>query len=159
MRLPYTFTSEAIKGYSDSTLAKSERADCVVRAVASAYDMPYDKAHKWVADTFGRRHRRGTFGFPGGMDRMSANATRLNRKLTRKIDAKYLTTNGGKSKMSVGTFAKEYNKGLMVEPTCLLVLILTWSYLNVLKSTPPTQALTSPVNGSTAKKPVCKICL
>ena len=114
MRLPYTFTSEAIKGYSDSTLAKSERADCVVRAVASAYDMPYDKAHKWVADTFGRRHRRGTFGFPGGMDRMSANATRLNRKLTRKIDAKYLTTNGGKSKMSVGTFAKEYNKGTYI---------------------------------------------
>ena len=114
MKLPYTFTSEAIKGYSDSALAKSERADCVVRAVASAYDMPYDKAHKWVADTFGRRHRRGTFGFPGGMDRMSANATRLNRKLTRKIDAKYLTTNGGKSKMSVGTFAKEYNKGTYI---------------------------------------------
>ena len=114
MKLPYTFTSEAIKGYSDSALAKSERADCVVRAVASAYDMSYDKAHKWVADTFGRRHRRGTFGFPGGMDRMSANATRLNRKLTRKIDAKYLTTNGGKSKMSVGTFAKEYNKGTYI---------------------------------------------
>ena len=49
MKLPYTATSEAIKGYSDSALAKSERSDCVVRAVASAYDMLYDKAHKWEA--------------------------------------------------------------------------------------------------------------
>jgi len=114
MKLPYTATSEAIKGYSDSALAKSERADCVVRAVASAYDMLYDKAHKWVAETFNRQMRRGTRGFPQGMDRMSANATRLNRKLTKKIDAKYLKTNGGKSQMSVGTFAKEYNKGTYI---------------------------------------------
>ena len=57
------------------------------------------------------------------------------------------------------SMAKEYNKGFIVEPTCLLVLILTWSYLNVLKSIPPTHALTSPVKGSTAKKPVCSICL
>ena len=57
------------------------------------------------------------------------------------------------------SIAREYNKGFIVLPTCLLVLIFTWSYLNVLKSTPPTQAFTSPVNGSTAKKPVCKICL
>lgn len=114
MKLPYTATSEAIKGYSDSALAKSERADCVVRAVASAYDMPYDKAHKWVSETFNRQMRRGTRGFPQGMDKMSYSATRLNRKLTRKIDAKYLTTNGGKSQMSVGTFAKEYNKGTYI---------------------------------------------
>ena len=57
------------------------------------------------------------------------------------------------------SIAKEYNKGFIVDPTCLLVLILTWSYLNVLKSIPPTHALTSPVKGSTAKNPVCSICL
>jgi hypothetical protein len=114
MSIPYTSTSQAIKGYSESTLAKSERADCVVRAIASAYDIHYDKAHKWVADTFKRKPKKGTFGFPIGMNRMSENNTRFNYKRTKTIDAKYLTTNKGKSKMTVGTFAKEYNIGTYI---------------------------------------------
>jgi len=114
MSIPYTSTSQAIKGYSDSPLAKSERADCVVRAIASAYDLEYDKAHQWVAKTFNRKPKKGTFGFPVGMNRMSDNNTRFNYKRTRTIDAKHLTTNGGKSKMTVGTFAKEYNIGTYI---------------------------------------------
>ena len=114
MSIPYTATSQAIKGYTDSTLAKSERADCVVRAIASAFDLEYDKAHKWVATTFNRKPKKGTFGFPIGMNKMSDNNTRLNYKQTRTIDAKHLTTNNGKSKMTVGTFAKEYNTGTYI---------------------------------------------
>lgn len=114
MSIPYTATSLAIKGYSESTLAKSERNDCVVRAIASAFDLEYDKAHKWVATTFNRQFRKGTFGFPIGMNKMSDNKTRFNYKRTRTIDAKYLTTNKGKSKMTVGTFAKEYNTGTYI---------------------------------------------
>ena len=45
---------------------------------------------------------------------MSDNNTRFNYKRTKTIDAKYLTTNGGKSKMTVGTFAKEYNTGTYI---------------------------------------------
>ena len=114
MKIPYTATSVAIKGYSDSTLAKSERRDCVVRAIASAYDLEYDKAHKWVADTFNRKPKRGTYGFPQGMDKMSDSKTRMNYKRTKTIDAKQLTTNGGRSKMTVGTFAKLYDKGTYI---------------------------------------------
>ena len=114
MSIPYTSTSLAIKGYSESLLAKSERADCVVRAVASAFDLHYDKAHKWVADTFKRKPKKGTWGFPVGMDRMSTNNTRFNYKKTKTIEAKYLTTNNGKSKMTVGTFVKEYDKGTYI---------------------------------------------
>ena len=114
MSIPYTSTSQAIKGYSESTLAKSERADCVVRAIASAFNLEYDKAHQWVAKTFNRKPKKGTFGFPIGMNRMSDNNTRFNYKRTKTIDAKYLTTNGGKSKMTVGTFAKEYNTGTYI---------------------------------------------
>ena len=47
MSIPYTSTSIAIKGYADSALAKSETNDCVVRAIASAFDIEYSKAHKW----------------------------------------------------------------------------------------------------------------
>ena len=114
MSIPYTSTSLAIKGYADSALAKSETNDCVVRAIASAYDIEYFKAHKWVADKFNRKPKKGTFGFPVGMDRMSTNNTRMNYKRTKTIDPKFLTTNGGKSKMTVGTFAKEYNIGTYI---------------------------------------------
>ncbi len=114
MSIPYTATQEAIIGYQDSQLAKSERRDCVVRAIASAYNIHYDKAHRWVATTFGRKPKRGTYGFPTGMDRLSDTKSRLNRKLTKKIDPKSLTTNGGKSKMTVGTFVKEYDKGTYI---------------------------------------------
>jgi hypothetical protein len=110
--IPYTATSQAIKGYQDSPLAKSETRDCVVRAIASAYDIEYDKAHKWVAQTFGRKPKRGTYGFPGGMNRMSDAKTRMNYKRTQTID--HLTTNSGKSKMTVGTFAKLYDKGTYI---------------------------------------------
>ena len=88
MKIPYTATSQAIKGYSDSALAKSEKSDCVVRAIASAYDIQYD--------------------------RMSDNKTRMNYKSTKTIDPKHLTTNNGKSKMTVGTFVKLYDKGTYI---------------------------------------------
>ena len=112
--IPYTATSLAIKGYSESPLAKSERSDCVVRAIASAFDIQYDKAHTWVQKTFNRKPKKVTFGFTQGMDKMSINNTRFNYKKTKTIDSKYLTTNGGKSKMSVGTFVKEYDKGTYI---------------------------------------------
>lgn len=114
MKIPYTATSQAIKGYSDSALAKSETRDCVVRAVASAYDIQYDKAHKWVATTFNRKPRKGTYGFPIGMNKMATNKTRMNYKSTKTIDPKHLTTNNGKSKMTVGTFVKLYDKGTYI---------------------------------------------
>jgi hypothetical protein len=112
MSIPYISTSDAIKGYQDSQLAKTERGDCVVRAIASAYDIYYDKAHRFVADTFGRKPRSGTYGFTPGMNRIVDNKTRINRKLTNKVLD--LTTNGGKSKMTVGTFAKWYDKGTYI---------------------------------------------
>ena len=112
--IPYTANSIAIKGYSESPLAKSERADCVVRAIASAFDIQYDKAHTWVQKTFNRKPKKGTFGFPQGMNKMSNDKTRMNYKQTRTIDSKDLTTNNGKSKMTVGTFVKLYDKGTYI---------------------------------------------
>lgn len=110
--LPYTKTSDAIIGYTDSLIAKSERADCVVRAVASATGMDYNKAHKWVETKFNRKHRKGTFGFAAGMNGMSASGTTLNRKSIKPLTKVELTN--GKSKMTVGSFAKIYNKGAFV---------------------------------------------
>lgn len=46
---------------SQSKLAKKENNDCVVRAFMMALDLPYDKAHKFVADKFKRVNRKGTY--------------------------------------------------------------------------------------------------
>ena len=43
-----------------SEIAKGEKNDCVVRAVANACDVNYDQAHKYVAETFDRKKGKGT---------------------------------------------------------------------------------------------------
>tara|TARA_R100001509_G_scaffold4649_1_gene2935 strand:- start:180 stop:662 length:483 start_codon:yes stop_codon:yes gene_type:complete len=42
-----------------SILAKSETNDCVVRAVANAFNISYDKAHEFAANKLGRKPRKG----------------------------------------------------------------------------------------------------
>ena len=105
-KLPYTRTSDAIKGYSDSTVAKTERADCVVRAIAAASGMVYDKAHSFVAETFGRKPRKGTSGFIIKMNQLVATNKKLNRK---KITA--VSVKNGVRNMTVNNFTKIYTKG------------------------------------------------
>ena len=43
-----------------SLLAKSEKNDCVVRAFANAFNITYDIAHSFTAETFKRMFRKGT---------------------------------------------------------------------------------------------------
>lgn len=59
-RLPYEQTGNAIKGYVDSEIAMGETNDCVVRAFASSFEIPYDEAHSFVAKFFNRQPRKGT---------------------------------------------------------------------------------------------------
>ena len=50
-------------GYSvskRSAIAKREKNDCMVRAVANAFEISYDQSHAWVKDTFKRGVRQGT---------------------------------------------------------------------------------------------------
>ncbi len=42
-----------------SLLAKSEKNDCVVRAFANAFNITYDVAHKFTAEKFKRKFRKG----------------------------------------------------------------------------------------------------
>jgi len=43
-----------------SSLALNEKNDCAVRAFANAFAITYDTAHKFAADVFGRKPKRGT---------------------------------------------------------------------------------------------------
>jgi hypothetical protein len=55
-------SADHIIGYNESAIAKGERNDCVVRAIASTFKLEYNIAHKFVADEFSRQPRKGTFG-------------------------------------------------------------------------------------------------
>ena len=124
-QLPYCKTSEAIKGYDNSVIAKTENNDCVVRAIASAFEIHYDYAHQTVADTFGRKPKEGTRGFVYGMNRLAKDRTRIGRKCCKMMGkpmSEYSVFNTlnydvivkGKKvnrQMTVGTFVSKYPIG------------------------------------------------
>jgi len=123
-RLPYEMTSKAIKGYSESAIAKGETNDCVVRAFASSFEIPYDEAHSFVAQRFGRKSRKGTFGtvtkmlnlvdsnFELNSKKISVVGDRKNNYLFGSLEYPVKVSGETKMrKMTVGTFIKKNPKG------------------------------------------------
>jgi hypothetical protein len=60
--LDYKYSTEAIANFSQSELARQEKNDCVVRAVAAASGSAYEPAHQFVKSVFDRNDKEGTFG-------------------------------------------------------------------------------------------------
>jgi hypothetical protein len=133
--LPYEKTGNAIKGYVESVIAKGESRDCVVRAFASAFEMSYDYAHKYVADEFGRKPRKGTYGTVTTLVKMADNLIKVNGKKICPLGERHndymlrslmydVTVKGvtKKRNMTVGTFVKQNPKGtffVLVKDTLL----------------------------------------
>jgi len=122
--LPYEKTGNAIKGYTESVIAKSERGDCVVRAFASSFDVSYDFAHKYVADEFGRKPKKGTYGTVTTLVKMADKLIKVNDKKICPLGVRHndyllkslmydVTVKGvtKKRNMTVGTFVKQNPKG------------------------------------------------
>lgn len=117
--LKYISTKDAIIGYSDSVIAKTETNDCVVRAISSAFEMHYDEAHQFVKVKFGRENRKGTRFFVGGMRRMVDDKVQINGKLFETMGNEYghvsyeVKVKGQmvKRNMTTGTFIKKYPVG------------------------------------------------
>ena len=122
--LPYEKTGNAIKGYNDSAIARVETNDCVVRAFASSFGVSYDYAHRYVADEFGRKPRKGTYGTVPTLVKMADSLLKVNGKkicpvgvrhndhllksLMYDVKVKGVTK---KRNMTVGTFVKQNPKG------------------------------------------------
>ena len=117
--LKYISTKDAIIGYSDSVIAKTETNDCVVRAISSAFEMHYDEAHQFVKVKFGRENRKGTRFFVGGLRRMVDDKVKINGKLFQTMGNEYghvsyeVKVKGQmvKRNMTTGTFIKKYPVG------------------------------------------------
>jgi hypothetical protein len=117
--LKYISTKDAIIGYSDSVIAKNETNDCVVRAISSAFEMHYDEAHQFVKVKFGRKDRKGTAFFVGGLRRMVGDKVKINGKSFETMGNEYghvsyeVKVKGQivKRNMTTGTFIKKYPVG------------------------------------------------
>jgi sulfate adenylyltransferase subunit 1 (EFTu-like GTPase family) len=120
-KLPYIKNSDSIIGYSESKLAKYENNDCVVRAIASAFDMSYDESHSLVSTMFNRKLRKGTDKFTTTMRSLSKSDTKFNNKTfsyveTSTIDAKQIGSMiiEVPKYTTVNQFVKKYTKGTFV---------------------------------------------
>jgi len=117
--LKYISTKDAIIGYSDSVIAKTETNDCVVRAISSAFEMHYDEAHQFVKVKFGRKDRKGTAFFVGGMRRMVDDKVQINGKSFETMGGQFAQMDYDvkvkgqivKRNMTTGTFIKKYPVG------------------------------------------------
>lgn len=115
-QLPYIQTSTAIIGYSDSLIAKSETNDCFVRAVASAYDISYDKAHEWVRKYFKRKNNKGTSNVVLYMELFSIQKKVLNGKRSKSIQElrSYDSTNFKMKRTTLNQFIKKHSTGTYI---------------------------------------------
>lgn len=127
-QLPYEATGQAIKGYGESTIAKGETNDCVVRAFASAFEVSYDYAHKYVAEEFKRQPRRGTYFTASKMNKLSECNIKVNGKKVYPVGSPtknpllphsllYDVKVKGevvKRQMTVGSFVKKNPKGVFI---------------------------------------------
>jgi len=89
MKVQYINSSNGIKNYENSVIAKGETNDCVVRAFASAFEIEYDEAHGIVAKEFRRVNRKGTLGFGVKMNLLDKNNVTFNGKKISKIKFKF----------------------------------------------------------------------
>lgn len=122
MKSQFIQSNEAIKGIKESKIAQSETNDCVVRAIASAFNVEYNKAHEFVQINFKRKPRQGTGTnyFYNAMQKFEKEESRFNRKRVKEIKHEYDTLMytvvdklGNKSLRHTTTahFTQRYNKG------------------------------------------------
>ena len=118
---PYISSSVAVKGINDSSLAKSETNDCVVRSFASAFNVSYDFAHKKVAELFGRKNGQGTYCFSLVMRQMEVQDVRINRKkiktISKDVNLSYWIKVKGVNvlrSMTTAKFLEDYPKGTYI---------------------------------------------
>ena len=75
--LDYKYSTEAIANFSQSELARQEKNDCVVRAVAAASGSAYEPAHQFVKSVFDRNDKEGTFGVGVTIEKIEGNVQEI----------------------------------------------------------------------------------
>jgi len=109
-------SADHIVGYSESVIAKGENNDCVVRAIASTFGLEYDVTHRFVAEEFRRKPRKGTFNTAIKLNLLN-NIKGIPYSIIPKANLTYPGSarhqkNGGKStNITLSMFIEKYPKG------------------------------------------------
>jgi len=114
--------SNSIIGYGSSELAKSDKNDCFVRAVASATEVPYDAAHEYVEAVFNRANGRAVVFSEDKLAPVETNGMLINEKgFNFKVLGRTKLTNTYKlhgeyirRKKTVKSFIKDNPKGTFI---------------------------------------------
>ena len=120
--LSYSYASNEIKGYSNSKIAKQEKNDCFVRAIAAATGSHYDTAHSFVKGNFNRENGKGTELVPLHMMNLEEKGMEVeNKEFGVKVLSKDQITNKYKlygeivkRKKTVKSFIKDNPKGTFI---------------------------------------------
>lgn len=112
---------------AQSELSKSEKNDCFVRAVASACDVQYEKAHSYVKEKFKRKDgdgTRATYGMIGLTEMLGKKVEHLGIEWSRETGHEYYCGkrlfNNVRSKSNrkvfytVGKFLEDYQEGTYI---------------------------------------------
>lgn len=118
----YISSAKVVKGFSESALAKSEKNDCVVMAIATATDMDYDSSHWFVKKTFKRQDGKGVYRFAGIMNTFATHNEQINGKSLEIVNEQqntmlyYVTVKGQKvlRQTTTGSFIKRYPEGTYI---------------------------------------------
>ena len=117
--LDYKYSTEAIANFSQSELARQEKNDCVVRAVAAASGSAYEPAHQFVKEVFGRNNNEGTFGVGVTIEKIAGVAQKIGKTETtfevlpedKKVNYYKLYGNVVKRQKTVKSFIQDNKKG------------------------------------------------
>ena len=69
--MKFADAAKVIDNYEGSELAKNERNDCSVRAIAGVLDVSYEPAHSFVKDRFERKEKQGVIAMNKICDQMA----------------------------------------------------------------------------------------
>ena len=107
-----------------SSLAKNEKNDCAVRALANAFNVTYDVAHGFAADKLERKVRKGVKSMFAKLDLLGEvtfelfSNTLFPKTKTYKLDGKLKPLNPSYThkpvKFTVKTFCSKFNKGTYI---------------------------------------------
>lgn len=118
----YISSTKVVKGFTESALAKSEKNDCVVMAIATATDMDYDSSHQFVKKTFKRQDRKGVYMFTGIMNMFATHNEQINGKSLEIVSEVqntmlyHVNVKGQKvlRQTTTGSFVKRYPEGTYI---------------------------------------------
>ena len=120
--LDYKYSSQVIANYSQSELARQEKNDCFVRAVAAASGSSYEPAHAFVKEVFGRNNNEGTFAAGLTLEKIAGLAQTIGKSETtfevlpedKKVNYYKLYGEVVKRQKTVKSFIKDNPKGTFI---------------------------------------------